>query len=118
MRVTRVWPPNEVATVGTTILQVNKALKAKGYKDELVKGKGLFFFYGDDASNWPDNTVHVNNVKDLSLEQWLSQYERLKMEADPDLQARLNEERYGNKTKRNPPPNQPRPPAPPLPPRP
>jgi hypothetical protein len=80
--------------VALTLGDINKALRSQGVKDKLVKGRGYFYFVGD-ASAWPDNAVHVHNVSDLDLDAWIAHYERLKLEADPEHQNRLNEERYG-----------------------
>lgn len=82
--------------VALTVGDINKALRARGIKDKLVRGSGYYYFVGD-ASAWPDNAVHVYNVSDLDLDAWIAHYERLKREADPEYQDRLNEERYGKK---------------------
>jgi hypothetical protein len=62
-----------------TIAAVNAALKAKGYPDELVKGKGYFYFWGDDASGWFSSSVPVYSLNHIpSVEGWMKQYELLR----------------------------------------
>jgi hypothetical protein len=79
--------------VTSSLATVNKALRQAGIKDKLVKGKDYYYFVGD-ATTWPDNSVHTYRVDDLSPERWVEEYRRLEKEADPELQHRLNEERY------------------------
>jgi hypothetical protein len=63
-----------------TINQVNTALKNKGYKDELVKGKGYFYFAGPagGASDWGQSSVYVYSINQLTLPQWVEEYEAMK----------------------------------------
>lgn len=82
--------------IALTLGEVNRELRKRGIEDKLVKGNGYYYFTGD-ASTWPDNSVHVYNISDLTLDQIVDSYNRLKDEADPDLQARLLEQRYGKK---------------------
>lgn len=66
-----------MATKKLTLAAVNKALRERGVAEELVKGDGYFYFWGDKASNWPRTAVYVNQLNQLSLEQWLFEYEDL-----------------------------------------
>lgn len=77
-----------------TLPAVNKALKAAGITDRLVRGNGYFYFTGK-ASTWPDNAVHVFNLDDLPVTQWVAEYRRLEREADPSIADAENERRYG-----------------------
>lgn len=62
-----------------TIRSVNKALKARGYPDELVKGEGYFYFWGDDASLWYTSTVSVYAINHIpTVEGWIERYESLR----------------------------------------
>ena len=55
----------------TTIAQVNKALKEKGYAETLVKGKDYLYFTGGDAHSWKTASVMVPRVGVLTVEQWI-----------------------------------------------
>lgn len=56
-----------------TMKTINKAIADKGIDAELVKGKGYFYFAGEDVA-WCDMTsVYVYRLNELSLEAWLDQ---------------------------------------------
>jgi hypothetical protein len=57
-----------------TLKTVNKALAAAGIKDELVKGKDYFYFWGDKASEWHSSSVMVPRLSDLTVEEWVKEY--------------------------------------------
>lgn len=88
-----------------TLAQVNKALKKAGIEDKLFKGNGYFYFVGEKADGWMDNSVHVNSLdalhpsKGQGQDCWVYEYHRLEKENDPAEQDRANEERYGKKRK-------------------
>lgn len=84
--------PIRKVEIALTLGEVNRELSKRGIKDKLVKGNGYYYFTGD-ASTWPDSSVHVYNINELTLDQIVDNYNRLKAEADPDLQARLLEQR-------------------------
>jgi hypothetical protein len=54
---------------------INQALKDKGYKDELVKGRSYYYFTGETACNFYSGSVNVNKLSQLTLEQWVAEYE-------------------------------------------
>jgi len=59
-----------------TLHQINKAIKAKGYKAELFKGDGYFYFFGDDVDTCKEQGVYgVCHVTDLTVEQWIKELE-------------------------------------------
>jgi len=57
---------------------VNDELARRGYKEELAKGAGYFFFRGGEADGWIDTTVAVRTINSLTLKQWVAEYRRLK----------------------------------------
>lgn len=65
-----------------TITNVNKALAAAGIAAELVKGKGYFWFSGDEASDWYTSSVGVPRLDSLRMEttvaDWVAQYETMR----------------------------------------
>jgi hypothetical protein len=62
-----------------TLKKVNKELKKQGYDTKLVKGEGYFYFVGKEAWDFKCQSVYVFRLNDLSLEQWVKEYEeRLK----------------------------------------
>jgi hypothetical protein len=82
---------------------VESAIKKKfGLDVKLRKGNGYYYFDDpDDAEmrviKWPETSVYVNSLNQLTLDQWLHDFEHLMQQGDKDLQHRLNEERYGKR---------------------
>lgn len=69
-------------STGVTLKKVNDELKKRGIAAELVKGKGYHYFTGDDCSGWPETSVMVYNVNELTLDQWMTEWETLKEQAE------------------------------------
>jgi len=60
------------------IATINKALRARGITDELVKGDGYFYFWGDTAAKWFTSSVPVYRLNHIpTVEGWLRQYDML-----------------------------------------
>jgi len=57
--------------------RVNDALRARGRDESLRQGDGFFYFGGGDAVNWLSCTVMVRRISDLTLEQWLAEFDKL-----------------------------------------
>jgi hypothetical protein len=56
-----------------TFKKVNAAIAALGYKAELVKGDGYFYFAGDDVKiDAP--SVYVYRLTEFSVEEWLGEF--------------------------------------------
>jgi hypothetical protein len=64
---------------------VNDALRARGRDESLREGEGYFYFGGGDAVNWLSSSVMVKRISDLTLEQWLKEFDSL---LDRDKQVR------------------------------
>lgn len=64
--------PNRV-----TRKMINDALRARGRDESLRPGDGYFYFGGGEAVNWITNSVRVKRLSDLTLEQWLAEFDRL-----------------------------------------
>lgn len=66
-----------------TIKQVNKALAAKGYKAELVRGDGYFYFWGPDTAKFEESGVYggVTRLSDLTVERWVEMFEEKREQA-------------------------------------
>jgi hypothetical protein len=56
---------------------VNDALRARGRDESLREGEGYFYFGGGEAVNWLSSSVMVKRISDLTLEQWLKQFDSL-----------------------------------------
>jgi hypothetical protein len=67
-----------VGGMRVTLKAVNDELARLGVKGELAKGAGYVFFRGGDAHEWIDRTVAAATIGNLSLEQWVGEYRRLK----------------------------------------
>jgi hypothetical protein len=61
-----------------TVKAINNELARRGYKARLEKTSGYFYFWTGDAAEWLERTVRVQNVNDLTLEDWLNEFRRLK----------------------------------------
>ncbi len=56
---------------------INDALRERGRDESLRPGGGYFYFGGGEAVNWLTNSVRVQRVSDLTLEQWLEEFDKL-----------------------------------------
>lgn len=63
-----------------TIASINAAIKAKGGNEILYKGNGYFYFWEGDAPDWHSSSVMVYRLNDLTLEQWVNEWERMRDE--------------------------------------
>lgn len=60
-----------------TLKQVNSKIAELGFKAELVKGEGYFYFIGDDVDLCYSTSVGVYRLNHLSMEDWLSEIKGL-----------------------------------------
>jgi len=56
---------------------VNAELARLGFKAQLTKGKGYFYFREGEAKDWIDTGVRVRKLNDLTLKQWVAEFHRL-----------------------------------------
>jgi hypothetical protein len=56
---------------------INDALRARGRDESLREGEGYFYFGGGEAVNWLSTSVMVKKLSDLTLEQWLAEFDKL-----------------------------------------
>ena len=61
-----------------TLKIINEELAKRGHTARLAQGTGYFYFYGGEAKAWLDQTVKVAKVNHLTLEEWMSNFDRLK----------------------------------------
>jgi hypothetical protein len=61
-----------------TLKAINDELGRLGTITRLAKASGYFYFQFGEAADWLDRSVQVAKVSDLTLEQWISNYNRLK----------------------------------------
>ena len=66
---------------------INDALRVRGRGESLRPGNGFFYFGGGEAVNWITNSVRVERVSDLTLEEWLEEFDKL-LEIDKKLHKR------------------------------
>ncbi len=57
---------------------VNDELARLGYRAELAKGSGYFYFRTGEAENWLDRSVPARTINSLTLKQWIEEFRRLK----------------------------------------
>jgi len=63
------------------VAEVNRELRKRGHAERLKRGKDYYFFYDGGTSRWPVSGVYVYRAAELSLEEWMRQYEQLKADA-------------------------------------
>jgi hypothetical protein len=56
---------------------VNDALRERGRDESLREGDGFFYFGGGEAVNWLSSSVNVKRISDLTLKQWLAEFDKL-----------------------------------------
>ena len=78
---------------------VNDALRARGRDESLREGDGYFYFGGGEAVNWLSSTVMVKRISDLTLDQWLQEFDELR-EREDKLRAQMPEKRKPSSRKR------------------
>ena len=59
------------------VTEVNQQLKARGVAERLRRGAGYYYFTGGTAASWPTSGVYIYRAAELTLAQWLAEYERL-----------------------------------------
>ena len=64
--------------VRLTLKTVNGELARRGHHARLENASGYFYFLGGEATDWIDRTVQARRISDLTLEQWMEQFRRLK----------------------------------------
>jgi len=60
------------------VVEVNRALKARGVEERLKRGKGYYYFIHGEAHTWYTSSVPVCHASSLSVAQWLAEYDQLK----------------------------------------
>ncbi len=61
-----------------TLKAINAELERRGHRAVLVKGDGYFYFTSGEAADWLDKTVNVPTLSALTLDEWISEFTRLK----------------------------------------
>jgi hypothetical protein len=61
-----------------TLKAVNDELARRNHHARLEKASGYFYFRTQDTADWIDRTVRVEKISELTLEQWVAEYLRLK----------------------------------------
>lgn len=67
----------KTGTNRVTRKMINDALRERGREESLRPGDGYFYFGGGEAVNWLTNSVRVQRVSDLTLEEWLEEFDKL-----------------------------------------
>ncbi len=57
---------------------VNAELAKRGITARLEKGEGYFYFHFGEAADWLDRTVRVRKINDLTLKEWMAEFQRLR----------------------------------------
>ena len=60
-----------------SIQSVNEELARRGYRAELRKASGYFYFDGGESAEWLDRSVGVRTLNSLTLKEWVEEFRRL-----------------------------------------
>jgi len=85
-----------------TLKAVNDELARLGYDARLEKAGGYFYFWTGEAAEWLDRTVQAEKISQLTLEQWVAEFERLKKTNAEILQGKRSEAQKSSKAKARP----------------
>jgi len=61
-----------------TLKTINAELARRDHRALLARGDGYFYVWSGEASDWLDRTIRVSKLNDLTAEQWVQEFERLK----------------------------------------
>ena len=61
-----------------TLKAINDEFARRGHKVRLERGSSYFYFWTGEATEWLEKTVRVPNVRSLTLEEWIGEFQRLK----------------------------------------
>jgi hypothetical protein len=61
-----------------TAKTVNDELARLGHRARLEKGSGYFYFWTGEAADWLDRTVRVRKISEMTLNEWIAEFRRLK----------------------------------------
>lgn len=64
-----------------TLKQINDAIRDRGISAVLMKGNGYFYFSGPAVELAPSTSVWTYLLNDLTLDQWLSELDRIVSES-------------------------------------
>ena len=68
---------------------VNDALRERGRDESLREGEGYFYFGGGEAVHWLSPTVMVKKLSDLSLQEWMREFDRI-LENEKKIQRSMS----------------------------
>lgn len=60
-----------------TFRRINDALRELGLKEQLVRGRGYFYFIEGDAAGWYSSSVYTYHLNDYTLDEWIAERNRL-----------------------------------------
>jgi hypothetical protein len=58
--------------------EINAELKRLGHAERLRRGNGYYYFSEGETARWYDRSVMVYRAYELSVEQWMHEYDVLK----------------------------------------
>ena len=61
-----------------TLKTINGELARRGHQVLLARGDGYFYFWTGEAAEWLDRTVRASKLSDLTLLEWIEEYQNLK----------------------------------------
>ena len=60
-----------------TLRQINDAIRDRGIRAVLMKGRGYFYFSGQDVELASSTSVWVYQLDELTMPQWLAELDRI-----------------------------------------
>ena len=59
------------------VAEVNRELRLRGVSEKLTAGKGYYYFRDGEVSSWYATSVYVHRASQLTVGQWLGEWESL-----------------------------------------
>lgn len=60
--------------IPATVSRVNKELKSLGREERVAQGRGYIYFYGGDTDYWPETSIYVNRIGQLTVQQVIDEF--------------------------------------------
>ena len=64
---------------------VNKRLRKLGHLEKLVRGDGYQYFSGGQASQWMTSSVYVYSADQLTVDQWIAEFNNMRSQHETEI---------------------------------
>lgn len=73
---------SELDKKATSIAKLNRLLREAGHEEQLVRGRGYFYFVDGNAFDWYTSSVLVNRLGVFTYGEWIEQRNSLAKKRD------------------------------------